>query len=218
MVLRDSGTGQMLAYAFRDGALVNLPNEQNFAAIGDPWVVLGFGKFSSQVPLGMITRNTVTNEFLIYDINQTFNQNNTPIYTAASAGTLIKSTDGVNSNMTLAGFAPIAGSSPFGATFDMVLRDNSSGKFYFYDIQNDKLANSGELLQPPPPSAPIDQAWTIGGIAPDFSSTASAGAASQLVQAMAGFGGGSGAGDGLSTAPLGADISQQALLTAPQHA
>jgi len=139
MVLRDSGTGQMLAYAFRDGALVNLPNEQNFAAIGDPWVVLGFGKFSSQVPLGMITRNTVTNEFLIYDINQTFDQNNTPIYTAASAGTLIKSTDGVNSNMTLAGFAPIAGSSPFGATFDMVLRDNSSGKFYFYDIQDDKL-------------------------------------------------------------------------------
>jgi hypothetical protein len=41
--------------------------------------------------------------------------------------------------------------------------------------------------------------------------------ASQLVQAMAGFVGGSGAADTLNTAPLGADTSQQTLLTAPQH-
>ena len=49
-------------------------------------------------------------------------------------------------------------------------------------------------------------------------STASAGdssQASQLVQAMAGFGGGSGAADGLNTVPLGADTSQQQLLTTP---
>jgi len=39
----------------------------------------------------------------------------------------------------------------------------------------------------------------------------------QLVQAMAGFGGG-GAADGLNAAPLGADASQPSLLTAPQHA
>jgi hypothetical protein len=38
------------------------------------------------------------------------------------------------------------------------------------------------------------------------------------VQAMAGTGGGSGAGDSLNTAPLGVDTSQQTLLTAPQHA
>jgi hypothetical protein len=36
------------------------------------------------------------------------------------------------------------------------------------------------------------------------------------VQAMAGFGGG--AADGMNAAPLGADASQQPLLTMPQHA
>jgi hypothetical protein len=43
------------------------------------------------------------------------------------------------------------------------------------------------------------------------------GSTSQLVQAMAGFGGGSGASDNLKTAALGADTSQQLLLTTPQH-
>jgi hypothetical protein len=40
----------------------------------------------------------------------------------------------------------------------------------------------------------------------------------QLVQAMAGFDAGSGAADGLNVASLAQDSSQQALLTAPQHA
>jgi hypothetical protein len=40
----------------------------------------------------------------------------------------------------------------------------------------------------------------------------------QLVQAMAGFGGGGGAIDSLDTVPLRADTSQQPLLTTPQHA
>ena len=44
------------------------------------------------------------------------------------------------------------------------------------------------------------------------------GSTSQLVQTMAGFGGGSGAAEGLNTVPLGADTSQQTLLTTPQHA
>jgi hypothetical protein len=35
---------------------------------------------------------------------------------------------------------------------------------------------------------------------------------------MAGFTDSSGAGDSLNTAPLGADTSQQTLLTTPQHA
>jgi hypothetical protein len=38
-----------------------------------------------------------------------------------------------------------------------------------------------------------------------------------LVQAMAGFGG-SGAGESLNTVVLGAETSQQPLLTTPQHA
>jgi hypothetical protein len=44
------------------------------------------------------------------------------------------------------------------------------------------------------------------------------GSTSQLVQAMAGFGGGSGAAEGVNAAVLGADTSQQPLLTTPQHA
>jgi Ca2+-binding RTX toxin-like protein len=39
----------------------------------------------------------------------------------------------------------------------------------------------------------------------------------QLVQAMAAFGGGSGAADGLNAGTLTADTSQQSLLTSPQH-
>jgi hypothetical protein len=41
------------------------------------------------------------------------------------------------------------------------------------------------------------------------------GSTSQLVQAMAGFGGSSGAADNLSPLPLGADISQQPFVTTP---
>jgi len=43
------------------------------------------------------------------------------------------------------------------------------------------------------------------------------GSTAQLVQAMAGFGGGSAA-DTLNTVPLGTETSQQPLLTTPQHA
>jgi hypothetical protein len=39
----------------------------------------------------------------------------------------------------------------------------------------------------------------------------------QLVQAMAGFGGGSGAAESLNAVSLSADASQQSLLTTPQH-
>jgi hypothetical protein len=44
------------------------------------------------------------------------------------------------------------------------------------------------------------------------------GSTAQLLQAMAGFGGGSGAADTSNTVALGAETSQQTFLTAPQHA
>jgi hypothetical protein len=50
---------------------------------------------------------------------------------------------------------------------------------------------------------------------PPTGSMGSSGSTSQLVQAMAGFGGSSGAGDSLNTASLGADTSQQQFLTTP---
>jgi hypothetical protein len=45
----------------------------------------------------------------------------------------------------------------------------------------------------------------------------SSGSTSQLVQAMAAFGGGSSAAESLNASSLGADTAQQQLLTAPQH-
>ena len=65
--------------------------------------------------------------------------------------------------------------------------------------------------------------WQLGGFAADApgGSAAAMGGASQvgqLVQAMAGFGGGSGAADGLNTLPVPGETSQQPLLTLPAHA
>jgi hypothetical protein len=95
----------------------------------------------------------------------------------------------------------------------MVLRNFKTGAVEVYDIANNQITNAVQM-------GSIGSDWNTGGIATD-PPTASMGANStaQLVQAMAGFGGGSGgAGEGLNTAPLGAETSQQPLLTTPQHA
>jgi hypothetical protein len=81
------------------------------------------------------------------------------------------------------------------------------------DIANNQLTGAAPL-------GSVGSDWQLGGFAAD-PSTASMGNSNQvaqLVQAMAGFGGGSGAAEGLNTAALGADTSQQALLATPQHA
>jgi hypothetical protein len=105
-----------------------------------------------------------------------------------------------------AGIAPIHGP---GAA-DLVLRNVNTGAFEVYDIANNQLTGAASLGQ-------VGPDWQLGGFAAD-PPTSSDGSTSQLVQAMAGFDGSSGAGESLNTAPLGADTSQQTLLTAPQHA
>jgi hypothetical protein len=63
--------------------------------------------------------------------------------------------------------------------------------------------------------------WQLGGFAaelPTVAGTFTYISNDQLVQAMAGFDGSRGADESLNTAPLGADTSQQPLLTTPQHA
>jgi hypothetical protein len=52
----------------------------------------------------------------------------------------------------------------------------------------------------------------------DCASIGSSSQVGQLVQAMAGFGGSSGAANGLNIVVPNPDTSQQALLTTPQHA
>jgi len=66
--------------------------------------------------------------------------------------------------------------------------------------------------------------WQLGGFAvdpptaPKLAAMADSSQAAQLVQAMAGFGGGSGAADDLDIAAFAADAPEQSLLTTPQPA
>jgi hypothetical protein len=89
----------------------------------------------------------------------------------------------------------------------------------FFDVlrQSDGILGSHAhtFLYPiplPPPFAADPPTGAIGSADDQPASNA------QLVQAMAGFDGGSAAGEGLNAAPLSADTSQQTLLTTPQHA
>ena len=80
--------------------------------------------------------------------------------------------------------------------------------------QTDELTNAALI-------GTVDLDWQLGGFAacaPTASpaSVRSSSQVGQLVQAMAGFGGG-GAGESLNTAPLAPDTAQQPLLTPPQH-
>jgi hypothetical protein len=146
-------------------------------------------------------RNNKTGGMVIYDIN------NNQIANAVFIGT-------VGLEWQFAGIAPIH--SP-GAS-DLVLRNVNTGQFEVYDIAGNTLIGAASLG-----SVGLD--WSLGGFAVDpptasagdsGSQLGSAGSTSQLVQAMAGLGGG--AADISTPAPLGVDASQQPLLATPQHA
>ena len=142
-------------------------------------------------------RNRNTGQFELYDIV------NNQITSAFNIGT-------VGLDFQVAGFGPFHGP----GTSDMMLRNVNTGQFELYDIVNNQITSAFNIG-----AAGLN--FRVGGFAAD-PPTASMGASdnstAQLVQAMAGFGGGSGAAESLNTAPLGADTSQQPLLTTPQHA
>jgi hypothetical protein len=89
----------------------------------------------------------------------------------------------------------------------------NTGAFQVYDIDHNAITATSSL-------GAVGLTWQLGGFAPDALplSSGGSGQVGQLVQAMAGFGGSSGAGESLNTATLGADTSQQMLLATPQHA
>src|SRR5207248_11381295 len=160
----------------------------------------GVGNFSG-VPgeTDLLLRNAKTGGLEVYDIN------NNQITGAAFIGT-------VGLDWQFAGIAPVhsAGAS------DLVLRNVNTGAFEVYDIANNGLTGVAGLGQ-------VGLDWQLGSFAadPPTGSAASTGDSSQtaqLVQAMAGFGGGSGAAESLNTVALGGDTSQQPVLTTPQHA
>jgi hypothetical protein len=101
----------------------------------------------------------------------------------------------------------------------MVLRNSldPTGAFevYSYDVSNNALVGTS--------LGAVGLDWEVGGIAvdPPTGSPASmshSSAAAQLVQSMAGFDAGGGSADIFDPVWVGAEMSQQPLLAAPQHA
>jgi hypothetical protein len=187
-------TGGLEVY---DIANNQITNAAFIGTVGVDWRFSGVANFSG-VPgeTDLLLRNSNTGGLEVYDIN------NNQLTGAAFIGT-------VGLDWQFAGIAPANGA----GTSDLVLRNVNTGAFEVYDIANNQITGAAPLG-----SVGLD--WSLGGFAADPPTGAmgsSDGSTSQLVQAMAGFGG-SGAGESLNTAPLGAETSQQTLLTTPQHA
>ncbi|TMJ79665.1 MAG: hypothetical protein E6G76_28100 [Alphaproteobacteria bacterium] len=93
-----------------------------------------------------------------------------------------------------------------------MLRNIKTGAFEVYDIAGNQLIGAASLGR-------VGLDWQLGGFAadpPTGSMGGSDASTSQLVQAMAGFDGGSGAAaDGLNAGLGSAETSQQLVLTTP---
>jgi hypothetical protein len=208
----------ILAYAIVNNQLVTFADGTSFSnlpATGLDFV--GFGHFSSQFALGVLMRDsnptsTTVGQMRIYDISQV---PTTGKYTWASpdSNIIITGSKQLGVDWKPVGIAPMSGVS---SSDDLIMRQDGTGAMLVYDIRDDKIVPGSGTTFLPANSVPTTYKPAIGG---DFFMSPSAGSTSQLVQAMAGFGGSSGAADGLNTAPLGADTSQsQSFLTTPQHA
>jgi hypothetical protein len=187
MILRNVNTGALLAYDINSNQVTGATF---MGLVGLDWKVLAFGNFSGAPgETDMIMRNTNTGGMVIYDIAS--NQVTSAFFIGA-----------VGLDWQFAGVAPVH--SP-GAS-DPVLRNVNTGQFEAYDIAGNTLIGAASL-------GTVGLDWQLGGLAvnPPIDD-ASVG---PLVQAMAAFGGGSGAADGLNAGFVNVDTSQQTLLTTP---
>jgi len=197
MVMRNTRTGGLEVYDIDSNQITGAAF---MGTVGLDWQIVGTGDFSSNPgESDLMMRNTNTGAFEVYDIA------NNQITGATFLGT-------VGLDWQVAGFGPVSG---LGAS-DMVLRNTKTGAFEVYDIANNQITTAASLGQ-------VGLDWQVGGFAADApgASSASMGGASQagqLVQAMASFGAGSGAAESSNAAAFGSDMSQQPLLTTPQHA
>src|SRR5262249_28821567 len=191
--LRNSNTGGLEVYDIANNAITNAAFIGN---VGVDWKFSGVGNFSSVAgETDLLLRNSTTGGLAVYDIaNNKINP--APINRPPCM------------EWQFAGIAPVHAP---GAS-DLVLRNVNTGAFEVYDIANNQLTGAAPL-------GAVGLDWQLGGFAadPPTGAMGSSGSTSQLVQAMAGFGGGSGAADSLSTVPLGAETSRQSFLTTPQH-
>jgi hypothetical protein len=189
MVMRNTKTGSLEIYDISNNQITNA---LGIGMVGLDWQFSGVDNFSSNPgETDLLMRNT--GGFEVYDIA------NNQITGASFLGT-------VGLDWQFAGIAPVHAA---GAA-DLVLRNVNTGAFEVYDIASNQLTGAAPLG-----SVGLD--WQLGGLGVD-PPVDNAGDAGALVQVMAGFGGGSGAADGLNAAGFGADVSQQQFLTAPQHA
>jgi hypothetical protein len=165
--------------------------------IGLEWQFSGVGNFSS-VPgeSDLLLRNSNTGELRVYNISDNEITGSEPL-------------GKVGLDWQFAGVAPIRTAD----ASDLVLRNVNTGAFQVYNIADNQLMGSAPL-------GAVGVDWQLGGFAsigsvpPDVTQPEGlAGSTSQLVQAMAGFGGG--AADTSNTVPLDADTSQQTFLTTP---
>jgi hypothetical protein len=239
MILRNANNGGVEVYDIRNNQITGA----NFmGAVGLDWQVAGFGNFSSRGTSDMILRNTNTGGLEVYDINSNQitgaafmgnvgldwkplafgNFSGNPgetdmIMRNANAGAMVIydiASNQVTSaffigsvglDWQFAGVAPVH--SP-GAS-DLVLRNVNTGQFEVYDIAANTLIGAASL-------GTVGLDWQLGGLAVDPpTDDANVGL---LVQAIAGFGEGSGAANGFNGGVVSADASQQTFLTTPQHA
>jgi hypothetical protein len=194
MIMRNANTGALEVYNIANNALMSA---YSMGAVGLDWQVAGFGHFSSRPnETDMIMRNSNTGALEVYNIA------NNALMSAYSMGA-------VGLDWQVVGFGNFRGNAN---ETDMILRNSSTGALELYNIANNALVSAYS-------AGAIGLDWEVGGIASDALSASSGSSdVNQLVQAMAGFGRSSGAGDDLDPVPFGADTSQQTLLTTPQHA
>jgi probable HAF family extracellular repeat protein len=193
LVLRDSGSGGLEIYNIANNAITGAAF---LGSVGLDWQPSGFGDFSSRNEGDMLLRNVNTGGLELYDIA------NNAITGAFFLGN-------VGLDWQYAGIGPIQGP----GTSDLVLRNVNTGAFQVYNIAGNTLVGSASL-------GAVGLEWQLGGFAADPPTGAmgsSDNSTPQLVQAMAGFDGGSGAADGLNAGVVNADMSHQPFLTTSQH-
>jgi Lipase (class 3) len=115
----------------------------------------------------------------------------------------------IGSNFHVIGFGPLNS-----AGQDEMLMQDAAGDLEVYQYNASFNAFAGQSM------GAVGAPWMLDGIAaaPLSGSSAADTSNAQLLQAMAGFGGGNGAADVLNTGLVNTDASQQTLLTMPQHA
>jgi hypothetical protein len=195
MMMRNTNTGALEVYDIANNALISA---YSMGAVGLDWQVAGFGNFSSRPnETDMILRNSNTGALEVYNIA------NNSLISAYSMGA-------VGLDWQVVGFGNFSGNAN---ETDMMMRNTNTGALEVYDIANNGLTAAY-------PMGAVGLNWEVGGIAPEGQSASSGSSdVGQLVQAMAGFDYGSGAGENLNAAALAAtEMSQQTLLTTSQHA